>query len=137
MKFEMKPYIVYIQTDAQCNIIAVNSSAFLSDTSRWIEIDKGYAEKYQHAQCNYFSQPIRDMRGICRYKIEALLDWPNNKSIREFLYKGEVYGVFERSQEEMLANYKPAEKDIFPIDVLGDHEYRLCLLELGIGGEIE
>lgn len=117
MEFEIKPYIVYIKTDAQDNIIAVNSSAFLSDTSGWLEIDRGFSEKCYHAQCNYFDRPIMDSCVYC-YKLV------DGKPVA-------------RTMEEMVADYKPTEKDVFPIDVLGDHEYRLCLLELGLGGEIE
>ena len=66
---EMKPYIVYVKTDDQNRIIAVNSSAFLTDMDGWVEIDSGFGDKYHHAQGNYFDKPIYDDRGICRYKL--------------------------------------------------------------------
>ena len=66
---EMKPYIVYVKPDAQNRITAVNSSAFLTCTDSWVEIDSGYGDKYHHAQGNYFSKPIYDERGICLYKL--------------------------------------------------------------------
>ena len=85
---EMKPHIVYVKTDDANRITAVNSSAFLRDMTGWTEIDSGYGDKYHHAQGNYFEKPIRDMRGICRYKL--------------------VDGVpVERTQEEMDADYVP------------------------------
>lgn len=81
-------YIVYIKIDDENRIIATNSSAFLTDTTDWIEIDSGYSNKYHHAQGNYLDKPIIDERGIYRYKLE------DGK-------------VIERTQEEMEADYKP------------------------------
>lgn len=88
MDFEMQPYIVYVKTDEQNCIIAVNSSAFLTDTAGWAEIDSGFGDRYHHAQGNYFEKPIFDERGICRYK----------------LADGQPV---ERTQEEMDADYAP------------------------------
>ena len=88
MEYEMKPYIVYVKTDDANRITAVNSSAFLTDTDGWTEIDSGYGDKYHHAQGNYFMKPIMDYRGICRYKLE------DGKPV-------------ERTQEEMDADYVP------------------------------
>ena len=65
----MNPYIVYAKTDSNGYITAVNSSAFLNDTTGWTEIDSGYGDKYHHAQGNYFPQPIRTMGGAYRYKL--------------------------------------------------------------------
>lgn len=66
---ETQPYIVYVKTDASGYITAVNSSAFLPDTAGWTEIDRGYGDKYHHAQGNYFPQPTRTMGGAYRYKL--------------------------------------------------------------------
>lgn len=88
MDFEMQPYIVYVKVDDQNRITAINSSAFIPDPSEWIEIDSGFGDKYHHAQGNYFSQPIMDDRGICRYKLE------DGKPV-------------ERTQDEMDADYTP------------------------------
>ena len=87
---EMKPYIVYAKPDDANRITAVNSSAFLRDTDGWEEIDRGYGDKYHHAQGNYFSQPIIDNRGIYRYKLV------DGKPV-------------DRTQEEMDADYVPPE----------------------------
>ena len=65
----MEPYIVYAQTNSSGHITTVNSSAFLTDTTGWTEIDSGYGDKYHHAQGNYFPQPIRTMGGAYRYKL--------------------------------------------------------------------
>lgn len=66
----MNPYIVYVKTDDENRITAVNSSDFLKNTDGWTEIDSGYGDKYHHAQGNYFAKPIYDDRCICRYKLE-------------------------------------------------------------------
>lgn len=66
---EMKPYIVYVKPNSNGYITAVNSSAFLTDTADWMEIDSGYGDKYHHAQGNYFPQPIRTIGGAYRYKL--------------------------------------------------------------------
>ena len=62
-------YKVYVKTNADGIITAVNSSAFLSDVTGWTEIDKGDGNKYHHAQGNYFDMPIIDERGIYNYKL--------------------------------------------------------------------
>jgi hypothetical protein len=71
MEFEMNPYIVYVKTNSNGYIVAVNSSAFLSDTTGWVEIDSGYGDKYHHAQGNYFPEPIFTDGGAYRYKLVA------------------------------------------------------------------
>lgn len=69
MEFAMNPYIVYAKTDSGGHITAVNSSAFLTDTTEWVEIDSGYGDRYHHAQGNYFPQPIITDSGAYRYKL--------------------------------------------------------------------
>ena len=68
MEFE-NPYIVYVKTNSDGYITAVNSSAFLSDLTDWIEIDSGYGDKYHHAQGNYFPEFIITDGGAYRYKL--------------------------------------------------------------------
>lgn len=65
----MDDYIVYIKTNSNGYITAVNSSAFLPDTTGWTEIDRGYGDKYHHAQGNYFPRPIITEGGAYRYKL--------------------------------------------------------------------
>lgn len=65
----MEPYIVYVKTDSGGYINAVNSSAFLTDTTGWTEIDRGYGDKYHHAQGNYFPLPIIIDYGAYSYKL--------------------------------------------------------------------
>ena len=87
---DMQPYIVYVRADDAGRITAINSSAFLQDTTGWAEIDSGYGDKHHHAQGNYFDKPLCDERGICRYKLV------NGRPV-------------ERTQEEMDADYTPPE----------------------------
>lgn len=63
------PYIVYVKTNENGYIIGVNSSAFLSDVTGWVEIDSGYGDKYHHAQGNYFPLHIMTDGGAYRYKL--------------------------------------------------------------------
>lgn len=96
-------YEVYVKTDDNNRITAVNSSGFLADTSGWIQIDEGSGDRYYLAQGNYFDQPIRDERGIYRYKIE------DGKPV-------------ERSTEEIDADY--VEPEVHPTQ-----EERIAALE--------
>lgn len=62
-------YIVYVKPNSNGYITAVNSSAFLTDTAGWVEIDSGNGDKYHHAQGNYFEKPIMTMDGAYQYKL--------------------------------------------------------------------
>lgn len=106
MEFEMQPYIVYVKADDQNRITAINSSAFIPDPSGWVEIDRGFGDKYHHAQGNYFDQPIMDDRGIWRYKLE------DGKPV-------------ERTQGEMDADWEARPKPV----PKPDQTYRLAALE--------
>lgn len=95
--FNMDPYIVYVRIDNMDRIISINSSAFLTDTNGWIEIDRGFGDKYHHAQGNYLPMPLYEERGIPRYKLVK------SKPV-------------ERTQEEIDADYvepvpQPSETD--------------------------
>lgn len=64
----LEPYHVYVQTDEQERITAINSSAFVP--AEWgTEIDSGFGDKYHHAQGNYFPGGIYTQDGIPRYKL--------------------------------------------------------------------
>lgn len=69
MVYKMNPYIVYVKTNSNGYITAVNSSEFLTDTTDWVEIDSGYGDKYHHAQGNYFPESIITDGGAYRYKL--------------------------------------------------------------------
>ena len=62
-------YKVYAKVDENGIIIAINSDAFLTDTTNWIEIDEGEGDKYHHAQNNYLSVGLTDENGIFNYKL--------------------------------------------------------------------
>lgn len=86
----MEDYIVYGRMDDAGRLVAVNSSAYMSDTDGWMELDRGVGVRYHHAQGNYLPGPLMDERGIFRYKL--------------------VNGVVtERTKEEMDADYVPPE----------------------------
>lgn len=61
--------IVYVKPNENSYITAVNSSAFLTDTTGWVEIDSDYGDKYHHAQGNYFPESIFTEGGAYRYKL--------------------------------------------------------------------
>lgn len=111
-------YTVYIQTDDASRIIAINSSAFLSDTSSWAAIDEGAGDRYHHAQNHYLPRPLMDDRGIFQFK----------------LCDGKIV---ERTQEEMDADYtsrpspEPTNEELL-LEMAADHEFRICLMELGV-----
>lgn len=62
-------YIVFVKADDSGYITAVNSSAFLTDTTGWVEIDRGNGDKFHHAQGNYFPESITTDGGAYRYKL--------------------------------------------------------------------
>ena len=62
-------YKVYVKPDDSGYITAVNSSEFLTDTAGWVEIDRGYGDRYHHAQGNYFPLPIITDGGAYRYQL--------------------------------------------------------------------
>ena len=64
-------YKVYAKTNADGIITAVNSSAFLSDTAGWTEIDEGTGDKYHHAQGNYLERGLTDDNGIYNYMLNG------------------------------------------------------------------
>ena len=59
---------VFVKTDHENRVTAVNSEIFISDTTGWTEIDRGDGDRYVHAQGNYFPKPLTDESGVYRYK---------------------------------------------------------------------
>lgn len=116
MEFEMQPYIVYVKTDEQNRITAINSSAFLPDPSGWVEIGSGFGDKYHHAQGNYFDKLIYDDRGIKRYKLV------DGKPV-------------ERTQEEMDADYTPPVSKPSEADRIAALEEELAAAKILLGVE--
>ena len=113
---EFEPYIVYVKTNSNGYITAVNSSAFLTDTTDWVKIDSGYGDKYHHAQGNYFDKLIYDDRGIKRYKLV------DGKPV-------------ERTQEEMDADYTPPVSKPSDADRIAALEEELAAAKILLGVE--
>ena len=85
-----QPYKVLVRVDDAGRVVAINSSAFVTDMDGWVEIDNGWGDKYHHAQGNYLYGPLMDERGVYRYK----------------LVDGKPA---ERTQDEMDGDYTPPE----------------------------
>lgn len=84
-------YKVLVRVDDAGRVVAINSSAFITDTDGWTEIDRGFSDRHHHAQGNYLPRPLMDERGIYRYK---LVDGKPE----------------ERTAEEMDGDYTPPEQ---------------------------
>ena len=106
----MHTYGVYIKTDAQSRITAINSSAFLPDTAGWMKIDEGFGDRFHHAQGNYLPKPKMDERGILRYMAAHVAEWPGREALHHFIHEGVEWAIYERTQEEMDADYTPPEQ---------------------------
>lgn len=59
---------IYIKTDGDNNIIGINSDAFMSDTTGYMQIDEGVGDKYHHAQNHYLQKPLTDEYGRYNYQ---------------------------------------------------------------------
>ena len=116
---EFEPYIVYVKPNSNGYITAINSSAFLADTTGWTEIDHGYGDKYHHAQGNYFPEPIYTEVGAYRYK---LIDGKPVACTTEEI----------AAQEDALRPAPVPDPQDDMDAMLVDHEFRLTMLELGI-----
>lgn len=112
---------VYVLQDVEGRITRIDGGYTLGnikDFTDWVLIDEGYGDRYNLCQGNYFNQPIMDDRGICRYKLV------DGKPV-------------ERTQEEMDADYaarpapEPTTEELL-LETAADHEYRICLMELGV-----
>lgn len=109
---------IYVKTDVESRITAVNSAAWINDLANWTEIDDGDGDKYFHAQTGYFPLPLTDDNGIYRYK---LVDG----------------AAVERTAEEMAADlaaipeppYQPTDDE--RLDAL-----EAAVLELVLGGAV-
>lgn len=97
-------YKVYVKTDENGRIVAINSDAFLHSLEGWKEIDSGIGDKFHHAQNNYLEALVDD-RGLFNYKLVAGIP-------------------VKRTEEEKNAEYKP------PV-VLPTLEERMAAMEKG------
>lgn len=67
----MGEYSVYVLLDNIGHIVAINSSAFVTDVTGWTKIDSGVGDKYHHAQNYYLDKPLINEQGLYRYKLVA------------------------------------------------------------------
>lgn len=109
-------YKIFIRVDDSDRIIDVNSSAFLSDTTGWVQIDEGTGDRYHHAQNNYLPKLQRDDRGIPRYAYV-----PDSEPAWR-----------ERTPEEMNADYKPQPTPPSDAERITNLENALSALQEGI-----
>lgn len=65
----METYKVYAQVDESGCILAIGSSAFITDTEHWLLIDAGTGDRYHHAQGNYLARPLTNEHGVPQYKL--------------------------------------------------------------------
>ena len=61
-------FIVYVKTDSDGVITAINSSAFVNGVG-WVEIDRGVGDRFHHAQGHYLEYGLADEDGIYNYKL--------------------------------------------------------------------
>lgn len=71
---EPQPTKVYVKVNTNNEIIEVGSSVFIQDTTGWVEIDKGFGDKYAHAQSQYFEKPLISEDGYYNYRYNYLLN---------------------------------------------------------------
>lgn len=102
-----QPYRVLVRVDDAGRVFDINSSAFVRDTDRWVEIDSGWGDRYHHAQGNYFKKPLMDKRGILRYRSYPSADAPSAEAVARYVKDGVDYLILERSQDEMDGDYTP------------------------------
>lgn len=61
---------VFVKTDEAGHVLAIDSSAFLTDPTGWVQIDEGTGDRCHHAQGNYIPLPLFTDGGASRYKLE-------------------------------------------------------------------
>lgn len=111
-----QPYAVLVRTDDQNRIIAINSSAFVTDAEEWVQIDEGDGDSYHHAQGNYLPLPLTDDRGVYRYKL------------------ADGHAV-ERTQAEMDGDYTPPEEIPSLESRVGGLETEVAALKTGLAAD--
>lgn len=61
-------YTVYVRVDENGIITNINSDMFIKDFSGWVPVERGNGYAFMHAQNNYLSKPLRDIKGSANYK---------------------------------------------------------------------
>lgn len=65
----MEEYVVFVQINEGGCVVAVSSSAFLTTTQGWVEVERGVGDRFHHAQGNYFPKSLYTDEGVPRYKL--------------------------------------------------------------------
>lgn len=98
----MASFRVFVSIDDADNIVDINSDAFLSDTTGWVQIDEGIGDRYHHAQGNYFPKSKFDERGIPRYAYVPDGDPKWRERTPEEMDADYVPPVVKQSADELL-----------------------------------
>lgn len=113
-------YKVYIKTDGQNNITAVDSDAFLPSPipEGWMQIDEGVGDKYHHAQGNYFDGPLISETGKYRYKYAggAVTENDVSPTLDELkaAKRAEIWGAGDAILAQVKSNFTAAEIEAWP-----------------------
>ena len=65
----MEEYIVYVQVNQGSCVVALTSSALLTHTEGWVEVERGPGDRCHHPQSNYLPLPLYTDEGVPRYKL--------------------------------------------------------------------
>ena len=111
-------YKVFIKTNDNDCIVAINSSAFIEPSDGWVEIDSGYSDKYHHAQNNYLDKSLSDERGVYRYVTVPVTNKLEREVLHEYLYNNVLFCIYEKTLSEMEADYVELEQKPSQLDVI-------------------
>ena len=90
---------VSVQDNEGDCVVAVTSSAFLTQTEGWVEVERGTGDPYHHAQGNYLPGALCTEEGVPRYKLAD-------------------GAIVERSQEELEADLAGLVEPVTPLEQL-------------------
>ena len=65
----MEEYSVYVQVNPGSCVVALTSSALLTHTEGWVEVERGPGDRCHHPQSNYLPLPLYTDEGVPRYKL--------------------------------------------------------------------
>ena len=108
---------VYVQIDASGRITRCEGGYTTpADLTGWTEIGEGDGDKYNLCQSHYFDGGLYTQDGICRYR-----------------YSDGICSL--RTDAEIAADRAskpapPSTAEDTALDLLADHEYRICMMEL-------
>lgn len=102
---EMPSYVVYIHVDEKGRIDDIESSTADVFSTGWRKIDQGVGQRFRLARGNYFPKLFFDNQYIYRYMTALLTDDPDREALHTYEYEGETWGIYERTQEEMDADW--------------------------------